>query len=109
MAISGIGAASSMSSSMYSMPSAGLGAASQSTESASQQAVDNFNAWANMTPAQQMRASILKSMGLTEDDLKAMTPQQRQAVEDTIRERIKDAALRGAEQGKTGLVTDVKA
>ena len=104
MAISGIGAASSMST----PPSAGLGAA-KTPQSAGQKALDDFNAWTKMTPAQQMRAGILKSMGLSEDDLKAMDPKKRQAVEDTIRERIKDAAIRSAEKGKTGLVADVTA
>ncbi len=35
-----------------------------------------------------MRANILKSMGLTEDDLKNMSPQQQQAVEQKIRDMI---------------------
>ena len=37
-------------------------------------AVQDFLDYAHMTPAQKMRASILKSMGMTEDDLKGMTP-----------------------------------
>lgn len=113
MIIPGLGAASSPYASSYaaptSLPSSPASGAGSAQESAGQQAVDDFNAWANMTPAQQMRASILKSMGLTEDDLKNMPPKKREQVEEAIEQKIKDAALRAAQNGKTGLVADVSA
>jgi len=72
-------------------------------------ALSDFLDYANKTPAQRMRDSILKSMGLSEDDLKSMSPEKRKAVEETIRQRIKEAAEEAVKHGKTGLVTDVTA
>jgi hypothetical protein len=77
--------------------------------SGSGSAVSDFLAYANESPAQRMRDAILKSMGLSEDDLKSMSPEKRKAVEETIREKIKDAAEQAAKNGKTGLVADVTA
>jgi hypothetical protein len=48
-------------------------------------------------------------MGLTEDDLKSMPPDKRKAVEDQIRDKIKQAAIDAANKGKTGIVADLKA
>jgi TPP-dependent pyruvate/acetoin dehydrogenase alpha subunit len=72
-------------------------------------AVSDFLGYAKQTPAQRMRDSILKSMGLSEDDLKAMSPEKRKAVEDAITKRIEQAAEDAAKKGKTGLVADVTA
>ena len=66
------------------------GGASQGLAAAGKSVVDEFEAWAKMTPAQRMRASILASMGLTEDQLKGMDGAKRQAIEDTIKQRIQD-------------------
>ena len=43
--------------------------------------------------AQHLRDAILREMGLTEDDLDAMPPEQRAAIEDTIAEKIKERLL----------------
>jgi hypothetical protein len=72
-------------------------------------AVSNFLAYADMTPAQRMQADILKSMGLTQDDLNKMSPDKRKAVEATIQERLKEATLRAAQNGKTGQLADITA
>jgi len=72
-------------------------------------AVSDFLDYAKETPAQRMRDAILKSMGLSEDDLKSMSPEKRKAVEDAIAQKIKDAAEEAAKKGKTGLVADVTA
>jgi hypothetical protein len=56
-----------------------------------------------------MREAILKSMGLSEDDLKGMSPEKRKAVEETIQERIKQALEEAAAKGKKGLVADLSA
>ena len=85
------------------------GATAAARNSGAGSAVADFLAYANETPAQRMRDGILKSMGLSEKDLEAMSPEQRKAVEDTIRQKIKDAAEQAAEKGKTGLVADVRA
>jgi hypothetical protein len=66
-----------------------------------------FLAYARMSPAERMRASILKSMGLSEDDLNAMSPQDRQKVENTIEEMIKQQMEEA--QKKKGQLLDVAA
>lgn len=72
-------------------------------------AVSDFLAYANETPAQRMREAILKSMGLSEEDLKSMSPEKRKAVEETIQQRIKQAMEEAAAKGKKGIVADVTA
>lgn len=62
---------------------------------------------ANMNPMDRMRAGILKSMGLTEDDLKSMSPQQRQDVEQKIREMIEQEFQKNTD--KKGQLVDVSA
>ena len=72
-------------------------------------AVQDFLDYAKKTPAERMRDAILKSMGLTEEDVKSMSPEKRKAVEETIRQKIKQAAEDAAKKGQTGLVADVTA
>ncbi|HEV7308288.1 hypothetical protein [Ensifer sp.] len=52
---------------------------------------DEFLKRAKMSLAEQIRAQILESLGLSEEDLKAMDPDQRKAVEDEIRKAIERA------------------
>jgi hypothetical protein len=52
-------------------------------------AADSIAAYVKMTPAQRMRANALKELGLTEDDLKKMSPDQDKAVEAQIANLIK--------------------
>jgi hypothetical protein len=42
------------------------------------------------TPEQRLRDSILKDMGITEEDLKAMPPEKQQAVAQEIADRMQD-------------------
>jgi hypothetical protein len=110
MSISGVGGA--VAGSPYSpAPAAGgvkPAAASQGLATAGKSVVEEFEAWAKMTPAQRMRANILASMGLTEDQLKGMDATRRKAVEDIIKQRIQDQVKRDTEK-KTGLLVDIKA
>jgi len=85
---------------------ASLGA-SPTGGSAGSNAVAEFLAYAKETPAQQMRDSILRQLGLTEDDLKAMSPQDRAKVEQKIKDLIKQKVEQSTEK-KTGVVVDVK-
>ncbi len=64
--------------------------------------------FAKMTPAQQMRATILAKMGLTEQDLANMDAKTRQKVEDKIKEEIKREVANNTEK-KTGVIVDLKA
>ena len=50
--------------------------------------------YADKSVAERVRDAILKDMGLTEDDLKAMDPEKRAAIEDEIARRMK-AVLAG--------------
>jgi hypothetical protein len=66
-----------------------------------------FLDYAKMSPMERMRANILKSMGLTEDDLKKMSPEQQKAVEQKIEQIIKQELQKNA--GKTGQVVNLSA
>jgi hypothetical protein len=52
-----------------------------------------------MSPLDRMRANILHDMNLTEDDVRSMSPQERQRVEDIIKEKVKEQ-LDKAQAGK---------
>jgi hypothetical protein len=69
--------------------------------------VQQFLNLANMNPWDRMRANILKSMGISEQDLAKMSPQERQAVEDKIRQMIEQQLKKNAD--KKGQVVDMSA
>src|SRR5262249_61404913 len=69
--------------------------------------VKEFLDYAKMSPMERLRANILKSMGLTEDDLKKMSPEQQKAVEQKIEQIIKQQFEKNA--GKTGQVVNLSA
>lgn len=55
-------------------------------------ALDAFKAYMAMTPAEKMRDRILKEMGLTEEDIESMPPEQQKTVEETIAQRMQERA-----------------
>ena len=69
--------------------------------------VQEFMDYAKMDPMERLRANILKSMGLTEDDLKNMSPEQQKAVEQKIEQIIQQQLQKNA--GKTGQVVNISA
>ena len=69
------------------------GEAQASQAQTAKTAAQELEEYLKKTPAQHMRDAILKEMGLTEDDLAAMPPEKRQAVEDTIAAKIKEKLL----------------
>ena len=69
--------------------------------------VQEFLDYAKMDPMARMRANILKSMGLTEDDLKNMSPEQQKAVEQKIAQLIQQQPENSTK--KTGQVVDMSA
>ncbi len=90
-------------------PSAGLPSAPASSSDAAS-AAQWFTNYMNETPAQHMRDSILKSLGLTQDDLDKMSPEKRKAVEDEIAKKLKDQALQQTDnKKKPGVLVDVTA
>lgn len=53
----------------------------------------------NKTPAEHLREAVLKELGLTEEALAAMPPEERQAAEAKISERIRERLI-GEEENK---------
>lgn len=49
-----------------------------------------FDEYMSKTPAQRMRDAILKEMGLTEESLSALPPEERKQVEEAITAKIKE-------------------
>jgi hypothetical protein len=65
-----------------------------------------FHDYADMTPAEKIRKSILDQMGLSEDSLKGMDPDARAAIEKQIADAIKQQLTGIDDDGKTA-VADV--
>ena len=71
------------------------------------QVTEDFLKFAEMSPAEKIRYVFLKQHGLSEDDLKAMSPADRRKIEDEIREEIKDSIKRNT-QHKVGSIADIR-
>jgi hypothetical protein len=70
---------------------------------------EKFLAYAKMSPAEKLRAALLSQLGLTEEKVKAMSPEDQQKVEEKIRDLIKQAAEKQMEKtGQGGFVTDIE-
>ena len=63
-------------------------------------ASEEFHEWMNMTPGEKLRASILKELGISEDDLAAMDPEARKNIEDGIAEKIQTLFAKQAEENQ---------
>ena len=68
-------------------------------------AAQQFEQWANMTPAQRLHAEMLAKLGLTEDQFKALPPAQQQKINDEIAQMIKKQ-MGDTNDTRTGLITD---
>lgn len=53
-------------------------------------AADELEAYVKMSPAERMRDALLKKLGMTEEELAAMPPEQRKAFEEKISELVKE-------------------
>jgi hypothetical protein len=92
------------------MPAANDGGITQANEDSApnESSVEaDFLKYAKMTPFDRMRAGILKSMNLTEDDLAKMSPDQQKAVEEKIRDAIEKQLEKQGQ--KTGSLVDLSA
>jgi hypothetical protein len=76
----------------------GLGAGSVEQE---------FLKFAKMSPLDRLRANILRDMGLNEDDLKSLSPAERSAVEQKIKQLIEEQLQKS--DAKPGQLMDVSA
>jgi len=54
-------------------------------------AVAEFLRWANMTPAERIRAQYLEQEGLSEDSLATLPEEERERIEMEIQQRVRDA------------------
>jgi TPP-dependent pyruvate/acetoin dehydrogenase alpha subunit len=102
MSISGIGASNPMSG----LPATGGSAAG--SQIGARTPADDFLEYARMTPAERIRAAILDEMGITEEELEAMDPEERKAMEKVIAERTKEKVEQATEK-RTGMLIDVQA
>lgn len=72
-------------------PSRSLDALSRTLSAIPSDSVEkDFMKWAKMNPIERLRTAILESKGLDEDSLKALPPEEREAIEKEIREAIKE-------------------
>lgn len=86
----------------FASPKRALAARSIQTTSAEKE----FLELAKMSPVERIRYTFLKSRGLTEDDLKGMTPEQREAIETAIAKAIEEVFKRAKGVGR---ITDLLA
>ncbi|NLJ11992.1 MAG: hypothetical protein GX373_03150 [Gammaproteobacteria bacterium] len=64
--------------------------ASKQSNEAKRSVLDEFMDWMQMSDAEKIRDRILKGMGLTEEDLENMEPEDREKIEEMIAQQIKD-------------------
>jgi hypothetical protein len=76
------------------------------SNSAQSSVVQQFLAYANMTPAQRMQASMLSQLGLTEQQFQAMSPADQQKVEEKIQDMIKKQ-MDSTNDKRSGMITDI--
>lgn len=92
MSVSGVGSAGLGAYNPYATKKSGSSSAAKGTSATSSAAntVSEFLAYAHMNPAERLRAAYLKSHGLTEEELAAKSPEERQKIEDDIKREIED-------------------
>jgi hypothetical protein len=79
-------------------------------KSAGDTAQAEFSRVGKTTPAEQMRGAMLDRLGLAEDQLGSMGADKRQAVEDRLKDMVKQmAAADPTMSARTGLIADIKA
>ncbi|MCU7248335.1 hypothetical protein [Pseudomonas koreensis] len=71
-------------------------------------ATEEFKDYMSKTPEQRLRDSILKEMGLTEDDIKAMPPEKQLAIGKEIAERLQDKMKLAETQKQNPNANDAK-
>lgn len=70
----------------------------QTEETETPSAKDEFLEFMEMTPMERMRAQILRNLGVTEEQIAAMSPEERKKIEDKIRQIIEETVKREAEE-----------
>lgn len=77
-------------------------------KAANDAAREEFFEYMRMTPAQRMREAILREMGLSEEALESLPPEEREKVEAEIAERIRARMLLQAEEAAESTATALK-
>ncbi len=67
-----------------------------------------FAEYMKMTPAEKMHAAMLQRLGVTEEQFKSMSADERAAIEAKIKEMIKAEVEAGPNKDKTGVFADMK-
>lgn len=62
-----------------------------------------------MTPAERMRDAILKKLGVTEEELAKMKPEEQKAMDEKIQELIKETLAKQEGASKQGVFIDTSA
>lgn len=75
---------------------AASGEKTSGTEVKKESAAEKFLKFAKMTPEQKIRAMFLASEGLTEEQLAALPPKERQKIEEKIQKKIEESVKRGS-------------
>lgn len=70
--------------------SAALKESMEKTDEPARNVVDEFMAWMQMSPAEKIRDRMLKEMGLTEEELKELDPEEQEKIEALIAQKIRD-------------------
>lgn len=68
--------------------------------------VQQFMDYMDMSTAEKLRDSMLKELGLTEEELEAMPPEQQKAVEEQLADLIKQRSELQASEGMNGQESD---
>ncbi|MFS2150712.1 hypothetical protein ACCD05_06270 [Rhizobium sp. Rhizsp42] len=74
----------------------GLSASGDDPDAHHQDLVDELHKWANMNPAEMIRAKYLSSHNLSEDALAQLPPDVRQQIEDEIKKQVEEQAKQQA-------------
>lgn len=93
-------------------PATSAPASSPKTEGAAASGGKSLNAelddYLKMSPAQRLRESLLKKLGLSEDDLAKMGPEERKKVDQQMSDLAKQEMQKASEKAKGNMV-DVSA
>lgn len=66
--------------------------------------LDDFLAYMKLSPGEKLRYGVMKEMKLTQEQLDAMPPEERQKVEDEIAQRIREKIKLQADSGSQPVV-----
>ena len=106
MSISSVTGFSPVASTIFPQNAGSAGSASASgATSQGDNVVQDFLDYAKMTPMQRMREEILKSLGLTEQQFKELSPAQQQAVNQKVQQIMQQQLQQNS--GKTGQLVNI--